>query len=115
LKYIIAAVFVLFVTSAQAKQTEFSGLISYYGGPHEYYYSATASGEKFFYKNLTAAHRKLPFGTKLKVTYRGKSVIVKVNDRGPYSGHRVLDVSYGAAKKIGLVGPGIGFAKMEIQ
>ena len=65
---------------------------------------------------LTAAHRTLPFGTKLKVTCTstGKSVVVKVNDRGPFHGNRVLDLSYGAAKALGTVGKGVSKVKYEI-
>ncbi len=90
------------------------GKVSFYGGPYEYYYSATASGEKFYYKNLTAASRTLKFGTKLKVTYKGKSVVVKVNDRGPYVGGRKLDISYGAAKAIGMIRAGVATICYEV-
>ncbi len=69
----------------------------------------TANGESFKPMGLTAAHRKLPFGTKLKVTNirTGKSVIVRVNDRGPFIKGRILDLSLGAAKIIGLNHSGI--------
>lgn len=67
----------------------------------------TANGERFDGTSLTAAHRTLPFGTKLKVTYRGKSVVVRVNDRGPYIKGRSLDLSTAAARKIGLIKPGV--------
>jgi rare lipoprotein A (peptidoglycan hydrolase) len=75
----------------------------------------TASGAPFIPSGLTAAHRTLPFGTKLRVTNpnNGKSVIVTVNDRGPFSGNRVLDLSYGAAKSIGMIGSGEINAKIE--
>ena len=62
----------------------------------------TASGERFDPTQLTAAHRTLPMGSKVKVTHNGKSVIVRINDRGPFHGNRVIDLSTAAAKKIGL-------------
>ncbi len=64
----------------------------------------TASGEKFNPNALTAAHRTLPFGTKVRVTYKGKSVIVRINDRGPFVKGRVIDLSRAAARKIGCHG-----------
>jgi rare lipoprotein A len=80
---------------------------SYYGTPQDGYgYSSgkliTASGERFYPSQLTTAHRTLPFGTKLRVVnqHNGKSVIVRVNDRGPYVGGRDLDLSYGAFSSI---------------
>ena len=63
----------------------------------------TANGERFNGTSITAAHRSLPFGTKLRVTYRGKSVVVRVNDRGPFIRGRSLDLSKAAARKIGLI------------
>jgi rare lipoprotein A len=70
----------------------------------------TANGERYNPQGFTAAHRNLPFGTKLQVTNlrNGKSVIVRINDRGPFHKKRVLDLSYGAAKAIGLHRAGIG-------
>ncbi len=68
----------------------------------------TANGEHFDGTSLTAAHKTLPFGTKLKVTYQGKSVVVRVNDRGPYIKGRSLDLSDAAARKIGLTKDGVG-------
>ena len=64
----------------------------------------TASGQKFNPKALTAAHRTLPFGTRVKVTYKGKSVVVRINDRGPAIKSRSLDLSRAAARKIGCKG-----------
>jgi rare lipoprotein A len=76
------------------------------------YYSCcklTANGERFNKLGLTAAHRNLPFGTRLRVTnlYNGQSVIVRVNDRGPFIKGRVIDLSLGAARKIGLTKSGV--------
>lgn len=64
----------------------------------------TANGEKFNPNGLTAAHKTLPFGTLLKVTHKGKTVIVRVNDRGPFVRGRHLDLSRAAARKIGCHG-----------
>lgn len=64
----------------------------------------TANGEKFNPNALTAAHKTLPFGTKLKVTYKGKTVIVRINDRGPFVKGRHLDLSRAAARRIGCPG-----------
>jgi rare lipoprotein A len=64
----------------------------------------TASGQKFNPNALTAAHKTLPFGTKLKVTYKGRTVIVRVNDRGPFIKGRHLDLSRAAARAIGCAG-----------
>jgi rare lipoprotein A len=71
--------------------------------------SRTASGERFNPNGLTAAHRSLPFGTQLRVTNRanGRSVVVRVNDRGPFVRGRGLDVSRGAANALGMVGQGV--------
>ena len=66
--------------------------------------SRTANGERFVPEGLTAAHRTLRFGTRLKVTYRNRTVTVRVNDRGPFIKGRVLDLSRGAAREIGCSG-----------
>jgi len=71
-------------------------------------HSRTASGERMNPSALTAAHRTLPFGTKLRVTNQnnGRSVVVRVNDRGPFIRGRVLDLSKGAASQLGFIGSG---------
>ena len=76
----------------------------------------TASGEKFNTLDMTAAHPTLPFGTKLRVTNvaSGKSVTVRVNDRGPYVSGRVVDVSYSAADALGMVGKGVAKVKLDV-
>jgi rare lipoprotein A len=92
----------------------FEGKISYYGpGFHG---KQTANGERYDQNGMTAAHKHLPFGTKLKVTdsKSGKNVVVRVNDRGPYSGGRVLDLSVGAAKKLGITKQGVFHGKCEV-
>jgi rare lipoprotein A len=76
----------------------------------------TASGEKFDTNELTAAHPTLPFGTRLRVTNvaTGRSVTVRINDRGPYVAGRVVDVSYSAAQSLGMVGKGIANVKLDV-
>ena len=83
------------------------GMASWYGAPH--HGRRTASGEVFDMHQLTAAHRTLPFGTRLLVTNRdtSQSAEVRVNDRGPFVEGRILDVSYAAARLLGAVGSGI--------
>jgi len=76
----------------------------------------TASGEKFNTLELTAAHPTLPFGTRLRVTNvaTGRSVTVRVNDRGPYVPGRIVDVSYSAAESLGMVGRGVAKVKLDV-
>ena len=98
---------------ALAKPTSGGG-----GGVASFYSedSQTASGEKFDPHELTAAHPTLPFGTKLRVTNTstGKSVTVRVNDRGPYVPGRVVDVSYSAAQALGMVRSGTANVKLDV-
>ena len=89
----------------------FSGMASYYGNEAG---SQTASGQRFNQNAMTAAHRSLPFGTKLRVTHRGQSVVVTINDRGPFIKGRVLDLSTGAARAIGLTSRGVGRVTAEV-
>ena len=89
----------------------FSGMASYYGNESG---SRTASGARFNQNAMTCAHRSLPFGTKLRVTHGGQSVVVTVNDRGPFIKGRVLDLSTGAARAIGLTGAGVGRVTAEV-
>jgi rare lipoprotein A len=89
----------------------FSGMASYYGNESG---SRTASGQRFNQSAMTCAHRSLPFGTKLRVTHGGQSVVVTVNDRGPFVRGRVLDLSTGAARAIGLTGAGVGRVTAEV-
>jgi rare lipoprotein A len=82
------------------------GMASWYGSGHQG--RRTASGEVFDMNQLTAAHRTLPFGTRVLVTNRdtSQSAEVRINDRGPFVKGRILDVSYAAARLLGAVGPG---------
>ena len=97
--------------SSQSSGRGFSGKASYYGNESG---SRTASGQRFNQNAMTAAHRSLPFGTKLRVTHRGQSVVVTINDRGPFIKGRVLDLSKGAARAIGLTGAGVGHVTAEV-
>ena len=91
--------------------SSFSGVASFYGNESG---SKTASGQRFNQNAMTCAHRSLPFGTKLRVTHGGQSVVVTVNDRGPFIKGRVLDLSTGAARAIGLTGAGVGHVTAEV-
>jgi rare lipoprotein A len=89
------------------------GKASWYGSEGG---SKTANGERYNPRGLTAAHRTLPFGTKVRVTNltTGKAVVVRINDRGPFHRSRSIDISAGAAELIGLKSQGIGRVKMEV-
>ena len=92
------AVSVLFSLPAAAE----TAAASWYGpGFHG---RTTASGERFNQYAMTAAHRHLPFGTLVRVTHKGRSVTVRINDRGPFIRGRGLDLSKGAARRIGCAG-----------
>ena len=100
-------------TDKQAAETSGGsyGFASFYG--HQ---SRTASGEKFNPQELTAAHRTLPFGTKVRVTdvATGRSVTVRVNDRGPFIPGRVVDISSSAAETLGISGRGVAKVKLDV-
>jgi rare lipoprotein A len=98
-------------TSAGKAPRVSQGIASFYTEGTE-----TASGEKFDSHELTAAHPSLPFGTRLRVTNvsTGRSVTVRVNDRGPYVHGRVVDVSYSAAQALGMVGQGVAKVKLDV-
>lgn len=89
---------------------------SYYGHNDGFHGKKAANGEIFDKNAMTAAHKTLPFGTVLKVTYpkTGKSVNVRINDRGPYIAGRDIDLSYGAAVKLGLIKHGVGKVRVTV-
>jgi len=90
------------------------GVASWYGpGFHG---RQTANGERFNQNALTAAHRSLPFGTRVRVTNarNGRSVVVRINDRGPFTGGRIIDLAAGAAQAIGLKSSGVGTVTLEV-
>ena len=96
--------------AAATKPTSY-GIASFYSEG-----TRTASGEQFDPNAMTAAHPNLPFGTKLRVTDvdSGRSVVVRVNDRGPFVPGRVVDVSYSAAATLGIIGRGTAKVKLDV-
>jgi len=114
-KYIVVILFCVMqgtiqVASAAAPEGEASYFADSLDG------RKTASGELYDKNALSAAHRSLPFGTKVKVTYlkTGQSVVVVINDRGPFAKDRIIDLSAAAAKKIGLIDAGHGRVRLEV-
>ncbi|MGA2057835.1 MAG: septal ring lytic transglycosylase RlpA family protein [Bradyrhizobium sp.] len=97
--------------NATSTQTPSQGVASFYTEGQQ-----TASGEKFDTNDLTAAHPTLPFGTRLRVTNvaTGRSVTVRVNDRGPYIPGRIVDVSHSAANALGMVESGVAKVKLDV-
>lgn len=91
---------------------KFSGTATWYGNVRPN--MGTASGRRFDENQLTCAHKTLPFGTRIAVTFRGRSVIVTVTDRGPYGKGRVIDLSKRSAELIGLRSAGVGTVKCEV-
>lgn len=91
-----------------------TGQASWYGPG--FFGNRTASGEVLRPGTLTAAHRTLPFGTMVRVTnlWNGRSTVVRINDRGPFHGRRVIDLAHGAAKELGLTASGIADVKLEV-
>ncbi|MCP9929037.1 septal ring lytic transglycosylase RlpA family protein [Cyanobium sp. CH-040] len=90
------------------------GTASWYGPG--FFGNRTANGEVFRPGTLTAAHRTLPFGTRVRVTnlHNGRSTVVRINDRGPFSGGRVIDLAHGAAQELGLVSSGLAPVRLEV-
>ena len=101
------------VASDTVRKFKQTGIASWYG--HQFNGRKTATGERFDMNAMTAAHRSLPLSCFIRVTNKdnGKSVIVKVNDRGPYAGNRILDLSYAAAEQLGIVNKGMGNVTIE--
>ncbi len=97
-----------------SSSSQLEGVASYYAD--DFNGRKTASGEHYDMNDLTAAHRTLPFGTKVKVTNldTGRSVVVRINDRGPFKDDRVIDLSLGAAKQLGLIAMGTGRVILQI-
>jgi rare lipoprotein A len=89
-------------------------MASYYGG--RFHGRRTASGARFDAGGMTAAHRSLPFGTRVRVTHmgNGRSVVVRINDRGPFVGGRIIDLSSGAAGVLGMHGQGVARVKVTV-
>lgn len=114
---LFAALLLLSACSAQRTSQEpgTSGQASWYGAQH--HGKKTASGERFNQNALTAAHRTLPFGTQVKVTntLNHQSVTVRINDRGPYSRGRIIDLSRAAAAKIDMIKQGVAPVLLQVQ
>jgi rare lipoprotein A len=111
-RFLLLTVCFLMVNISRAQVQ--TGKASYYADKFEG--SPTASGEKYRGSKMTAAHKTLPFGTKIKVTNlaNNESVILEVNDRGPFVEGRILDVSKAAAEKLGFFNQGIADIKIEV-
>lgn len=104
-------------TTAKSSPKQYNtqtGVASWYG--RQFHGRLTANGEKFNMHQMTAAHKTLPLGCTIRVTNKanGKSVIVKVNDRGPFVGNRILDLSYGASKVLGFTDNGTAKVHIEV-
>ncbi len=99
---------------ARKVRLNFKGMASYYG--YDGSGSQTASGERFNPEGMTAAHRSLPLGTKVRVTntHNGRSVVVRINDRGPYIRGRIIDLSAGAARLLGMISSGVAPVRIEV-
>ena len=91
-----------------------TGEASWYGPG--FYGNLTANGEVYRRGTMTAAHRTLPFGTKVRVTnlWNGRTAVIRINDRGPFIDHRVIDLGHGAASDLGLTASGIAQVKLEV-
>lgn len=107
---VILTVAALFLASASGALSCEPMVASWYGAESG---NRTANGERFDGTSLTAAHKTLPFGTRLKVSYGGRSVVVRINDRGPYIKGRHIDLSRAAAARIGLIPAGVGKVCVE--
>ncbi|WP_373528684.1 septal ring lytic transglycosylase RlpA family protein [Nostoc sp.] len=92
----------------------FKGMASFYG--YDGSGNRTASGQRFNPEGMTAAHRSLPFGTQVRVTNtrNGRSVVLRINDRGPFIRGRIIDVSAGAARILGMMGSGVALVQIEV-
>jgi|TARA_E500000178_G_C16522519_1_gene530724 rare lipoprotein A len=103
-KRIISSAFIAAACISTSASSAGTMLASWYG-PY-FHGRLTANGETYNMYGISAAHKTLPFGTKLRVCYK-ECVDVRINDRGPYIGARELDLSYAAAKQIGMIEPGV--------
>ena len=108
---LIAVLLLCLVSSGAAAET---CTASHYGRGDGYGGRRTASGERMNPSAMTAAHRSAAFGTRLRVTHKGRSVVVRVNDRGPFVRGRIIDVSTGAADVMGMKGAGVARVTLEV-
>jgi len=112
----LAIIAVLVLAACSSKQpaqhgSMYSGYASWYNEPQK-----TASGERFNKNAMTAAHRTLPMGTRVRVTNtrNGRSVVVRINDRGPYGKGRIIDLSEAAARQLGMIDAGVAPVQLEV-
>jgi len=114
LRVLLGLALVGLVSCAKEPTPTLQGLASWYGHPH--HGRATASGRTYNMYKLTAAHRTLPLGTRVRVTNltNGRAVVVTITDRGPFVDSRIIDLSYAAAKHIRLIGPGTAPVRLEV-
>jgi len=114
-RLIFAALFVLLAGCAGQSPGDYhaEGKASYYGARH--HGKTTANGERFDQHALTAAHRTLPFGSRVRVTNlrNSKSVVVRINDRGPYTGGRIIDLSKQAARQLDMLNAGVATVRVQ--
>jgi rare lipoprotein A len=116
-RVILTALGISLLTTLQflgAPAAKAGGMASFYG--YDFAGRLTANGERYNPMGMTAASKTLPFGTIVRVTNRnnGRSVVVRINDRGPYVGGRVIDLSLGAARVVGMIGSGVAPIEMAI-
>jgi rare lipoprotein A len=114
-RYAVALMLVLLATPLSIMAGAEAGAASYYADSLDG--NPTASGEPYDKDDLTAAHRTLPFDTMVKVTNldNGKTVVVRINDRGPHTKSRIIDVSGAAAMQLGLIDSGTAKVRLEVQ
>ncbi len=112
--FLMGSIFLLIHTNVLAQQLKTEGFASFYAD--KFVGRTTASGEKYEHSKLTAAHKTLPFGTKVKVTNLSnkKSVVVVINDRGPFVKGRIIDLSKTAAKKLAFINQGITKVRIKV-
>lgn len=111
----IALCFLLVPLVVSASPVPWKATASWYGP--EFHGRRTANGERFDQNALTAAHKALPFGTEVRVTnlHTQQSVVVRINDRGPYIRGREIDLSKAAAERIGMAATGVGVVRLEVK
>jgi rare lipoprotein A len=100
--------------SLGAEELVLEGIASYYAD--EFHGRTTANGETYDMHDLTAAHRTLPFNTRVRVTNlsNNRSVVVRINDRGPFKSDRIIDLSYRAAEELSMLGPGTARVALDL-
>ena len=110
----VAALGLLHAPARAGDLADTLGMASFYGAGFDSL--RTASGERFDMRRMTAAHRWLPFGTRVRVTnlHNGRQVVVRINDRGPFIKGRLVDLSYAAARRLGMVRRGVGRVRLEV-